>query len=84
MHGSTFRGAIVGARVGGFHEVPVRTIIALAWLVSVPFAEAIDITLAEVQNGVAVVQGSKAAKQTTIVWEAGSVGQTTKGGSFRR
>ena len=60
----------------------VRTIIALAWLVSVPFAEAIDITLAEVQNGVAVVQGSKAAKQTNIVWETGRVGQTTKGGSF--
>ena len=49
---------------------------------SVPFAEAIDITLAEVQNGVAVVQGSKAAKQTNIVWETGRVGQTTKGGSF--
>jgi hypothetical protein len=37
-------------------------------LVSVPLAEAIDITLAEVQNGVAVVHGNKAAKQATIVW----------------
>jgi Protein of unknown function (DUF1566) len=60
----------------------VGTIIALAWLVSVPFAEAIDIILAEVQNGVAVVQGNKAAKQATISWETGNVGQTTKGGSF--
>jgi hypothetical protein len=60
----------------------VGTIIALTWLASVPFAEAIDITLAEVQNGVAVVQGNKAAKQATISWEAGNVGLTTKGGSF--
>jgi hypothetical protein len=52
------------------------------WLVSVPVAEAITITLAEVQNGVAVVQGNKAAKQATIVWETANVGQTTKGGSF--
>jgi Protein of unknown function (DUF1566) len=51
-------------------------------LASVAVAEAIDITLAEVQNGVAVVQGNKAAKQATILWEAGNVGQTTKGGSF--
>jgi hypothetical protein len=40
----------------------VGIIIAAAWLVCVPFAEAIDITLAEVQNGLAVVQGNKAAK----------------------
>lgn len=60
----------------------VGTTIALAWFVSVPFAEAIDITLAKVQNGVAVVHGNKAAKQATIVWETGDVGQTTNGGSF--
>src|SRR4030095_2438967 len=53
------------------------------WLVSVPIAEAINITLAEVQNGVAVVQGNKAAQQATIVWEPGDVGQTNNGGSFR-
>jgi hypothetical protein len=57
--------------------------IALAlWPVSVPVAEAINITLAEVQNGVAVVQGNKAAKKATIVWGTGDVGQTTNGGSF--
>jgi hypothetical protein len=61
----------------------LNTIITLTiLLLSVPLAEAIDITLAEVRNGVAVVQGSKAAKQTMIVWETDSVGQTTKGGGF--
>src|SRR5215831_8446969 len=52
------------------------------WLASVPVAEAINITLAEVQNGVALVQGNKAAKQATISWETSNVGQTSNGGSF--
>jgi len=56
--------------------------IALAWLVSVPLTEALEITFAKVQDGVAVVHGSKAAKQAVIRWETGSVGQTTPGGSF--
>jgi Protein of unknown function (DUF1566) len=45
-------------------------------------AEAITITLAEVQNGVAVVQGNKAAKSAIITWDGLSVTQTSKGGSF--
>src|SRR5262245_9323143 len=57
-------------------------IMLTVWLVSVPLAQAIEITLAQVQNGVAVVQGNKATKQATILWENGNVGQTTKGGSF--
>mgnify|MGYP002481433460 CR=1 FL=1 len=44
--------------------------------------EAITITLAEVQNGVAVVQGNKAEKSATITWDGVSVTQTSKGGSF--
>jgi Protein of unknown function (DUF1566) len=52
------------------------------WLASVSGTEAIDITLAEVQNGVAVIQGNKATKQATIFWESGNVGRTTNGGSF--
>ena len=52
------------------------------FLVSASVAEAINITLAEVQNGVAVVQGNKAEKNAVITWESGNVGQTTKGGSF--
>ena len=60
----------------------IGTILGIAWLVSAPAADAIDVTLAEVQNGVAVVQGNKAAKQATITWETSNVGQTTKGGSF--
>jgi hypothetical protein len=60
----------------------IGVVIALAWLVSAPFAEAITITLAEVQNGAAVVQGNKAAKKATISWDTSTVGQTTNGGSF--
>jgi hypothetical protein len=45
-------------------------------------AEAITITLAEVQNGLAVVQGNKAAKSAIITWDRVSVTQTSKGGSF--
>ena len=60
----------------------IGVVIALAWLVSAPFAEAINITLAEVQSGVAVVQGNKAAKKAAISWETSNVGQTTNGGSF--
>jgi len=45
-------------------------------------AEAITITFAEVQNGVAVVQGNKAEKSAIITWDGISVTQTTKGGSF--
>jgi hypothetical protein len=52
------------------------------WLALVSGTEAIDITLAEVQNGVAVIQGNKATKQATIFWESGNVGRTTNGGSF--
>jgi hypothetical protein len=52
------------------------------WVVFAVPAEAINITLAEVQNGVAVVQGNKAAKDTVITWETSAVGQTSKGGSF--
>lgn len=65
------------------HHVGGGVIITLTlWLASTAAAEAIDITLAEVQNGVVVVQGNKAAKQATILWENADVGQTTKGGSF--
>ena len=61
----------------------IGIVIALAlWLVSVPVAEAITITLAEVQNGAAVVQGNKAAKKATVSWETNNVGLTSNGGSF--
>jgi len=43
----------------------------------------INVTLAEVQNGLAVVEGNKAAKNTAIIWESTkNVGNTNKGGSF--
>jgi hypothetical protein len=61
----------------------IPIVIALSIWPSVAVAEAINITLAEVQNGVAVVQGNKAAKQATISWETSNVGQTSNGGSFR-
>jgi hypothetical protein len=48
----------------------------------VSLAEAITINVAEVQNGLAVVQGAKAAKSATVTWDGVSVTQTSKGGSF--
>ena len=60
----------------------IGVVIALAWLASVPLVEALNVTFAEVQNGVAVVHGIKAAKQAVILWETGNVGQTNPGGSF--
>ena len=45
-------------------------------------ADAINITLAEVQNGVAVVKGNKAAKNATIIWQNANVAKTNKGGAF--
>ena len=45
-------------------------------------AQAINVTLADVQNGLAVVEGNKATRDTAITWENLGVGQTNKGGSF--
>jgi hypothetical protein len=45
-------------------------------------AEAITVTLADVQNGLAVVEGNKATRDTDITWETLNVGKTTRGGSF--
>lgn len=45
-------------------------------------AEAITVTVAEVQNGLAVVQGNKAAKSAIITWDGSPVTQSSKGGSF--
>ena len=45
-------------------------------------AQAITINVAEVQNGVAVVQGNKAAKSATITWEGVKVTQANNGGNF--
>jgi len=61
----------------------LATIFVLVVLVVLAsLAEAMNITLAEVQNGLAVVQGNKAEKQASITWEGLNVTQTTKGGSF--
>ncbi|HEY6999536.1 MAG TPA: hypothetical protein VH851_16480 [Candidatus Binatia bacterium] len=45
-------------------------------------ADAINITVAEFQNGVAVVKGNKAAKNAIITWENANVTKTNKGGAF--
>ena len=45
-------------------------------------AEAITITIAEVQNGVAVVRGIKAATSATITWESQPVTSSNPGGAF--
>jgi len=62
----------------------IQTITTLTlWLLFVPLAEAINITLAEVQNGLGVVQGNKAEKQGTITWEGSNVTEANNGGSFK-
>jgi len=58
------------------------TVVLGALALFVSSVQAITITLAEVQNGVAVVQGNKAEKNVAITWETSNVGQTTKGGAF--
>ena len=63
-------------RLLGF-AVGVISIIGFAAIV-----EAITITVAEVQNGLAVVQGNKATKSATITWDGLAVTETTKGGAF--
>jgi hypothetical protein len=62
---------------------PLVTAVALALMaIFVSFADAtITIKVAEVQNGVAVVQGSKAARNADIFWEGERVTQANKGGN---
>src|SRR4026208_1366769 len=43
---------------------------------------AVDIQVAEVQNGVAVVEGNKAVRNAEIFWEGERVTQANNGGSF--
>ena len=57
----------------------IASLLALGFISS---AEAINITSALVQNGVAVVTGSKAAANSTISWEGGNVTKANKNGGF--
>src|SRR5437016_11452308 len=66
-------------KIRGFFSVFTALLIGL---VSVSLAEAISITLAKVQNGLAVVEGNKTAKQAVITWENAAVTKTTSGGAF--
>jgi hypothetical protein len=52
-------------------------------IVFVSAAEAININVAEVQNGVAFVDGGKAAANATITWEGGNVTTANKNGGFK-
>src|SRR5215471_18842580 len=45
-------------------------------------AQAINIDVAEVQNGAGVVAGGKAAANATITWEGGNVAKANKNGGF--
>jgi hypothetical protein len=56
-------------------------LVVMAIFVSLADA-AITIKVAEVQNGVAVVQGSKAVPSAGIFWEGTRVTQANKGGNF--
>src|SRR5688572_9348695 len=44
--------------------------------------EAINIDVAEVQNGVAVVRGNQAARNAAITWETANVTIANNGGAF--
>ena len=46
-------------------------------------AKAINIDVAEVQNGLAFVQGGKAAANATITWEGGNVVIANRNGGFK-
>ena len=57
--------------------------VALAMLVVfISSAEAVKIRLADVQNGVAVVKGGKAAANATITWEGANVAKANRNGGF--
>jgi len=57
--------------------------VALAMLaVFISSAEAVKIRLADVQNGVAVVKGGKAAANATITWEGANVAKANRNGVF--
>src|SRR5215510_206186 len=60
-----------------------RSLLGLFCLLGfVSSAEAIKIKVAEVQKGVAVIQGSEGAKNATITWEGSAVTQVNPNGGF--
>jgi hypothetical protein len=62
----------------------LSTIVALVVMgIFTSAALAINIDVAEVQNGAANVQGSKAAANATITWEGGKVTTANKNGGFK-
>ncbi len=59
------------------------TTVALAVMaICVSSAQAINISSASVQSGLAVVSGGKAAANSNILWEGGSVAKANKNGGF--
>ena len=71
-----------GAR-GGVMQKFLKFVVAVCLVVGfAPSAHAINIVRAEVQNGVAVVRGNKAAKNAIVRWENVNVTQTNNGGVF--
>lgn len=52
-------------------------------VISVSQAWAIKIEVAQVQGGVAVIHGNKAARSVGLTWEGAVVTQTTNGGTFQ-
>ena len=57
-------------------------IVLFVGLIFAAQVEAINVTQADVQNGLAVVAGNKAAKSSTITWDGLAVTATNKGGAF--
>jgi len=59
------------------------TVVLIVLVTFVSSAEAIKITLAEVQGGLAVVEGKKAARDSSITWEDEVVTAANHGGNFQ-
>lgn len=68
---------------GDFMKGCFRSLLGLFCLLGfVSSAEAIKIKVAEVQKGVAVIQGSEGAKNATITWEGSAVTEVNPNGGF--
>ena len=66
----------------GMKKILGTTVALAVMAMFVSSAQAINITSASVQNGLAVVQGGKAASNANISWEGGNIAKANKNGGF--
>ncbi len=63
-------------------SILITTVVLVVMALFTSAVLAITITVAEVQNGLAVVQGNKAAKSASITWEGVKVTQAKAAAIF--